>query len=565
MRQAVDYFARMACGMGTCALGLSLASPACAQVVAPSSVTPQTLRPPAVDRDAPPELPPPAALTPPSGTADLTVRPGAVTVIGAFPELADEAGAIANRLVGRTVTLAEIYAAAAGIEALHVRRGYILARATLPPQQIDDGGTVTILVTDGFIERIDTTRLPARLQAPVRRRVAGLQGRRRLTLADIEAPVMRAGEVPGVTLASTLSRGAQPGGVLLHLSGRYAPVRGSLTIDNSLVPSLGRAGVTAQLSLNSLLGQGEQVYGFVATGSDISRVFSDDAQMRVLGGGVIVPLGNGRLSLNPEITASRTQPSAQPGVPRIRGTLARVSLRGTYVLIRSRHRSLSGGVTIERISETSDAIDFGVTLSRDRFDVVRAQLSYASALPGGGVSLTAQLSQGLGGRDGQANPASRQGASADFTRAHVSVRLWKAITPRLTLALTARGQTSFGAPLFRSEQGTLEGVDALSAYIGGITSADSNVTLRGEVSREPWSFGAIRVSPYVFAGAGTGWIERPTAVEQRRYTLYNPGLGLRGALAGGQIGVTIEYGHGLSVSPAFDGVDRVSAALTLGF
>lgn len=531
-------------------------------MTAPSAVTPQSLRPALPESEATPELPAPAALTPPPGAENLTVRPGAVDIVGGFPELAAETRAIADRLVRRTVTLAQIYEVAAEIEALHVRHGYILARASLPPQQIDDGGTITIVVTDGFIERVDTASLPERLRKPVRQRAAGLEGRRRLTLADIEAPVMLAGEVPGVTLASTLSRGEQPGGVLLHLSGRYTPVRGSLTVDNSLPAGLGYASITGQVSLNSLFGQGEQFYGFIATSYDVQRTFSEDAPMRVLGGGLILPLGTGRLSLNPEVTFSHVQPAPQPGVPRIRGTLERVSLRGNVALIRTRTRSLSAGLTIEQVSETSDAIDFGFTLSRDEFTVVRGQLSYASA---GGISLSAQVSQGIGGPAKRNSPVSRQGAAADFTRANVTARWWKPVSQHISVALTARGQTGLGASLFRSEQGSLEGPDGLSSYIGGITAMDSHLTLRGEVSRAPWTFGPLNLSPYVFAAAGVGWIARPTTVERDRTTMVNPGLGLRGSLFGGRVGASVEYGHGFSANPVFDGVDRVSAAMTLSF
>lgn len=544
------------------ALPLFAPAAAHAQATAPSSITPPTLRPPPTGGDSAPALPAPPVLAPPAGSADLTTRVGAVEVPGAFPAVAAETRAIADTLVGRTVTLAEIYAAASAIEAAHVRRGYILARAVVPPQRIEPGGTIVIRVIDGFIEQVDTAALPARLRAPVRARTVALAARRQLTLAEIEQPLTIAATVPGLSLTSTLTRGEAEGGTRLLLSGRYRPVSGGVTIDNSLAPSLGRVAVTAQLSLNSLLGLGEQVYGFAVTGYDVPRAFRADAPVRVLGGGATIGLGDGRFSLNPEATFSRTQPLPQPGVPRIRGTLRRLSLRGGYVLARSRTRALSAGLTIERLREANDAIDFATAISVDDFTAARAQLNWSAAGPrGGGVALLAQLSHGLGRRANDA-PVSRQGARGHFTRLDVTARILRPLTPRLALALTARAQTPFGAPLFRSEQAQLKGADALSTYIGGITAVDGSASLRGELTRTPRPGGAIRLAPYAFAAIGHGWISRPTAVEQD-FTLYNPGVGIRGSLAGGRIGATLEYGHGFSSVARFNGVDRVSAAVTL--
>jgi hemolysin activation/secretion protein len=536
---------------------------AAAQSTAPSSITPPTLLPPPVAADAPPIAEVPTSLTPPAGTGGLTVRARAVEVTGAFPELALETRRIADTLVGRRVTLEEIYKAASAIEAAHIRRGYVLARATVPPQRIADGGTITIIVIDGFIEKIDLAALPARLRAPVRRRVDAIESRRHLTLRDIEQRLMIAGDLPGLALTSTLARGETAGGATLLLAGRYRPVSGSVTVDNSLASSLGGVAVTAQMSLNSVLGLGEQLYGFAVTGYDIPRAFRADAPVRVVGGGALVALGDGRFSLNPEITVSRTQPLPEPGVPRIRGTLRRLSLRGGYVLAKSRRGTLAADITIERIREANDAIDFDTAISLDEFTAVRAQLSYAAALHGGGVSVVARLSHGLDGRAASDTPVSRQGARANFTSAIVTARLLRSLSPHLALTVTARGQTPFGAALFRSEQATLEGADALSSYIGGITAIDGSATLRAEIKRTPVAMGGVRLSPYLFGAAGAGWISRPTAVEQGRYTLYNPGLGLRAAFAGERLAATLEYGHGFSTAQQFNGVDRVAAALTL--
>ena len=558
-------------------LALGTASPALAQATAPSSITPPTLRPPTTT--APPAaIPvPDAAPVAPAEAERLSVRISAVQVEGAFPAVSPEIAALVAPYAGRTVTLAQVYALAARIEAIHVRAGFILARAAVPPQSLDPGGPVRIVVVDGFLEAADVSGLPRRVREAVARRVAPAIGRRRLALPSIEQPLVLAGEIPGIRLTSTLARGDEVGGARLLLTGRQSPISGSLTVDNGLAASLGRYSVTAQLSLNALLGMGEQIYGFVNTGYDPERAFRADAPVTVVGGGVSVPSGDGRAFLNPEVTFARTRPLPTPGIPQTQGRLRRLTVRGGYTVLRTRSRSLTVGATAEQIRESNDAIDFGVRLSLDRFTAARLRLGFSQGwAQGGGISALVQLSHGLGGRDARrqdpfdvdAIRASRQGAGPFFTRLDASMRATRPLPKGFALDLFAHGQTSFGAPLFRSEQSALEGTDALSAYVGGVTAVDSSVTGRAEVSHPlplPGVARRLTLAPYLFGAAGRGWLERPTAVERPDLALEAVGAGVRGSVANTPVGFVVEYAHGFSPRAEFDRVDRVSAALSFTF
>jgi hemolysin activation/secretion protein len=143
------------------------ASPLYAQVAAPSTVTPPTLAPPQPQNTVAVEVPEAGAIAPPPGAEGLSVTLGSVEVEGGFAEVSRESQAIVARLQGHPVTLAQVYAAASDIEAAHARAGYVLARVSVPPQQLRDGGALRIVVTDGFIDRVDVSRLPARVQPPV--------------------------------------------------------------------------------------------------------------------------------------------------------------------------------------------------------------------------------------------------------------------------------------------------------------------------------------------------------------------------------------------------------------
>src|SRR6516225_2597352 len=85
--------------------GLVLAqSTAHAQVIAPSQFTPQSLRPETRPNASPLNVRGPSAITMPAGDNRLTVLISHLDVEGAFA-----AGRFQDRIVGRRVSMAEIY------------------------------------------------------------------------------------------------------------------------------------------------------------------------------------------------------------------------------------------------------------------------------------------------------------------------------------------------------------------------------------------------------------------------------------------------------------------------
>jgi hemolysin activation/secretion protein len=550
-----------------------IAGPAAAQTTAPSSVTPPTLRPEA-PATSPVMIPQSDGLRPPAGTEGLSVTLAGVDVEGGYPEVAGQTDAILAKLKGRKVTLAEVYATASAIEAAHVRAGYILVRASVPPQQLVDGGTVRIVIVDGFIEDVDTSTVPARSRAVVAARVAGLAGRHHIKLAQIEEPLLLASDVPGVSLSSTLMRGSQPGGARLVINAKQHLLSGNVGFDNSYSPLLDRYGFSTQLSLNSALGLGEQFYGFAAGGYDLGKFFSTDAPVRVLGGGAVVPFVNGRLVVNPEATFSRTQPFAPAGVTRTRGVLQRLTVRAGYTITKTRAHTVAVNATVEQLDETNSAIDFGAEISHDRFMAARLGLSYTrTQFDGSYLALSGQVSQGLGSLGAlTVLPAgvlvSRQRAARDFTKLGLTLRGGMPVAPAVQLAVTVREQTTFGQAVFRSEQTTLEGPDALSAYTGGGTAADSAVTGRAELIRTFATAAAkerVQIAPYAFVAAGTGWIERPTVLEPGRITAGAAGIGARIAVEPLGLSLAAEYAHGFADVAALDEANRVNVSVALRF
>jgi hemolysin activation/secretion protein len=317
------------------AVGILVADPFAARaqvVVAPSQVTPQTLRPPPTNAPGGLTVSGAEAVQAPAGAAQVNVIVGRFAIEGGFPELESDTRALSQALEGRRVTVAQIYEFANALEEAYARAGYVLVRVTVPAQKLTDRHDVRIIVVDGFIEKVQVNNVPERVRALVAARMASLVGRRHITLAEIERSLLVAGDVPGLRLKSSLARGEIPGGALLVLEGTEQLVTGTVTIDDHLPTSLGTWSYAAGLAINSPFGWGEQFYGSAIESADITTP-DFNSPLRVLGAGIVVPLGLEGWTLNPEYTNSRSEPIVGVGGLANIGTFQRFALR-TSVLSR---------------------------------------------------------------------------------------------------------------------------------------------------------------------------------------------------------------------------------------
>ncbi|MGJ4930781.1 ShlB/FhaC/HecB family hemolysin secretion/activation protein [Bradyrhizobium sp. HKCCYLS2038] len=527
-------------GAGLAAL-TAASSDAPAQAIAPSQVTPPSLRPAQPPAGAVIVSPRTSPLTAPPGARDLTVLIGNVVVEGSFPELAGASETFTAQLTGKRVSVEAIYAAAARLEQAYVQAGFSLVRVVLPAQHLVDRGPLRVAVIDGFIEQVDVSALPAQVRGVIERRTAALVGRRHVTQAQIEHALLIAAEVPGMKLKSSLARGVAEGGTRLILEGEHHLVSVAAGTDNRLSKSLGIWQLRGSVTVNSALGWGEQVYASAGSGANPNDFVGGRPPLLLYGVGAVLPFGSDGLTVNPEYTRSITRTAAAANVPATLGTFERYSLRLRDPIRLTRTGSLYANAALELIDQQSQASEFGVALNHDHYGALRLGSEYATVLPwGAGLQLGAQGSFGLGGRgtldaDATGIPLSRQSASPQFVKWSANARLSQPLPGGLQLDVLTAGQYSHGRALLRPEQIALDGSDALTAFASGTFTADQGVTLRGELSRAfalPFNTSTMNLSPYLFGAYGHGWIVNATAVEQPSFNAESVGAGVRSGLGG---------------------------------
>jgi hemolysin activation/secretion protein len=441
------------------------------------------------------------------------------------------------------------------------------APVIVPPQELNDRGAVRIVIVDGFVEKVQVDDLPDPVRALISTRMASLIGRRHIKLGEIERRLLIAGDVPGLRLKSTLTRGKSLGGTLLVLEGTHRLVTATAAIDNRLPSSLGTWSYGTSVALNSALGFGEQFYASAQSSGDPARVFDSASPLRVLGAGAVLPLGTDGWILNPEYTNSRSQPLPVSGGLANIGQFERFALRTSYPLIRTRTSTLSLNGAFEYINQSVALPLFSTDLNRDRYGVLRVGAAYEAGLPwwwDAALQTSATLSQGTGGRDSadalaSGIPLSRQGAGPLFSKATFDAHVTQPLPNEFRMDFIGRAQTSFGDPLLVSEQFSLDGPQAVSAYPSGTLNVDEGGTLRAELSRSFAASGPavpIVLSPYGFGSFGAGRLVEPTIVELAVLRGGAVGAGVRSSIdvPGGYQGIAL----GLEVARQFSNMPNLS-------
>lgn len=544
-----------------------------AQAVSPSQVTPPTLRPPPSNQ-APSFNPEESGQQERAHTLSMSVQVRHVIVTNGLAALADDTQRLLEPYENRRVTGDEIFTLAHALEQAYARHGYVLVRVVVPPQRIANGDVLRLDVVDGFIEEVNVEAVPRRLQALVLRRLRALVGQHHILLSKIERHLLIAGNLAGLTLKSALAPGTMQGGTRLIVGGVYREIDGTVSLDNRLDRALGPWELDGSVSVNSLLSLGEQLYADVLS-SDPQQLVHRTPALEVYGGGAVMPVGNAGVSLNPEYTHSATRTAAVPGVPETVGVFDRVALRSSIGLRWRRRQVLKLDLTAEALNQRLETPEFNTDLYHDQYRVVRVGLDDdALSMRGTHLVADATVSRGLGGRNpavGAAGvPLSRLDSSPDFNKLNFSAQLSQPLGGTWRLDLVGLGQASFGSAMMRSEQFSLDGIDALSAFAAGSLTVDQGATLRAEVGRPVFSWTSIGtvISPYLLAADGVGELLRPTAVETRWLHASTYGAGMRSSIvsrAAPAADIALEVAHQEAHLPGIHENWRVNLVAGLRF
>ena len=560
---------------------LVLGSSAWAQAVpAPSQVVPPTIVPPTGGgRISIPQVPAGTAI--PAQAKQLSFKLLGFDIKGEFSELVPARRDIAASLIGKRITVAQVFEFADQLQQIYVRAGYPLVRVVILPQEFEKSTRIKLRVIDGFIERTDLEAIVPSVRARVAAVLAPLSRQAHLRQTQLERQLLIAGEAPGLVLNAVFAAGKEVGGSVLVLTGRYRPVSLSVYSDNSLPAVFGTGQVVTSASLNSVLGLGEQIT-VSAAGLPDKDFSTSSPTRRYLSGTFSIPIGIDGWNLEFGGTNGITTPRVNQNAVS-QGLLSQGRAKLSYEAVKLRDFELTFNGRFDATNQEIDTLLFtpAIPLNLDRLRVVRGGFDgiWRRRESATTISFGSNFSRGLdtfGARTAADAdpllPLSRQGADAVFSKWDGHFEITQGLPSDFFTSIAASGQTSFRNPLLTPEQFSIDGSKMLSGFTAGALPGDTAWVVRSEFGHPfttPIQSGGLVMTPYVFGATGERIVEFPTALEIGSIHATNLGSGIRFNLAPWADLMPdgyafVEWSRRYTNAPALDG-DRIFTGILLRY
>jgi hemolysin activation/secretion protein len=395
-------------------------------------------------------------------TGGPTVRVSSLRVTGAslFPEA--ELIAAAKVPPGSELTLGELRNAAARVGAFYNARGYLLAQAYVPAQDVR-GGAVTLAVVEGRYGKVDVRSPSGVANARATHLLKGLEGGDPVTRAPLERRLLLLSDIPGVRVKSTLAPGGAVGtaDLIVDIDPAHR-VTGSLEADNAGNRYTGAFRAGGSVNVNNPAGLGDLLSVRVLA-SEGGLAYGRAAYQLPAGAGAV---GVAFTHLQYELGREFEGLDAQGGADI-------VSVFGSYPLIRSRDANLHALAAVD-LKQLEDSI--GVTSSVSEKQVGVATLGFSGDSRGTGAwnEYSASLSRGALDIESpveRAADAQTARSDGDFTKLSGSIARLQSLGGPLSVFGQLRGQVAFDN-LDTSEKIALGGAYGVRAYPEGEAYGD---------------------------------------------------------------------------------------------
>jgi hemolysin activation/secretion protein len=433
---------------------------------------------------------------------------------------------------GKGLTLKEIEAFAERITAHYRSKGYILARAYVPAQEIREG-VVEIAVLEGRIGRIDVQGATWYKPDLLRSYVRPAPERPVFQSDQHERGLLLLNDLPGLEVRSILKPGAEPGttDVVLNVE-KDSPITGSIDTNNYGSRFTGRERFGLSLNLNNPLGMGD---GLAFRGMTSKR----GEDLWLVRPSYTVPVS----TLGTKVGLAYTHVESVVGEELreldIGGAGDVFTLYATHPFVRSRPFSLFGQIGYDHKNFLTTVE--GVQANRDRLRVLSFGGAFDMVDGWRGISNVAlTLFQGIPGfldglRLDDDRNASRAGASGRFTKLTVDLGRLQQIIGPTSLFLKIGGQFA-STPLTSPEQYSIGGQGTVRGYPIAEMAGDHGFGVSGEFR---WNAPGFSDAP-AFGGKTWGdvlqlfaFLDEATAVtidpvsQARRRELLGTGVGFR--------------------------------------
>lgn len=445
-----------------------------------------------------------------------------IRVTGAKKFTARTLQALVLDLVVGQHSLSQLEAGAARITAYYRKRGYFLANAYIPEQDIQNG-VLNIVVLEGSLDQVKLKNTARVSDERVLSHLKSLKTGDALQKAEIDRQLLLLRGTVGVDKVNASLQGGAKAGTsdLLLETTPSVPYNGRIQLSNYGNRYTGEYQLGASLKINSPFKIGDQL-ALRVLGSNDDLLYGRLAYQ--------MPIGGDGLRIGAAYSRNRYQLGREYASLDAHGTSETTSLFATYPLILSQTNSLLSTLTYEN-KKLNDRMDTVLTDTDKQVQLVSLGLSgeRLDTVNGGGRnSIDATMYVGHLNMDATARMIDDLStrSNGDFVKATYMLNRLQRITDQDTFSMTLFGQWA-GKNLNSSEKYSLGGSYGVRAYPQGEASGDMGSMLNLELAHHF----TPQLRGLVFYDYGHIRINRDTySMADNSRTLAGAGLGVNASL-----------------------------------
>jgi len=428
-----------------------------------------------------------------------------------------------SRLLGRQVSLADIYAFANALTVRYRNDGYLLSQVIVPAQTVEDG-YVRLQAVEGYVAEVRFEGAGSADSPLLRAYAERIRAERPLTAATLERLLLLMNDVPGAFARALLVPSAtQQGASDLVVQVTQQAVSGGISIDNRGGRALGPLRGTVDLEQRGLLGWGDR--------TSVRFVGAEDGEMKYLSlshdqavgqDGTRAGLGYSRVRSRPDTGTSFIPLDLETESDSLALTIS-------HPLQRSRNQNLALRAALTGHDGTT--LLFNTRDTEDRIRAVRLGLTFDLADAARGVNIVdVELAHGVetAGASRAGDPfLSRTNGKPAFTKLGVYAARLQALWPAWSLLAAFSGQVAFDdllAPELYSFGGEQFGRGYDPSELVGDHGAALKLELRYTLAHE--ALLPIGATVYGFYDAGVVRQRSPGGLDARQ-SATSAGLGVR--------------------------------------
>lgn len=429
-----------------------------------------------------------------------------------------------KKKINTEISVAELQGIAQDITNYYRNNGYILSRAILPPQHVQNG-IVKIQVIEGYIDHVNVIGYPKGARKIIQAYGDQIAKSRPLQISVMEHYLRLANEVPGLQVRAVLEPSKTATGASdLNLSANQQTLNGSFSYDNYGTLYIGPRQDTLNASLNSIFLSGDSTRATYVTTTNPAQLKFYDISYRtyVNSKGLAATIGKNN---------SRTVPGFDLSILEIHGNSTTYYGTMEYPVWRTRASNLTfdGGFNYIDSGVTS----FQIPLYNDHIRSLKmgGNYDFADRFKGSNI-LSLHLEKGLNIAGASNNPesttTSRFGADGIYTRINLTYARLQPIYGRFSLFFVGNGQYATN-PLLTSVQFTVGGSQLGRAYDPAEIIGDKGVsgTLELRMDMAPELFFLNSLQPYLFYDGGVIWNIKAVPGIDTKQSITSTGIGSR--------------------------------------